>query len=235
MKARNKEKLKIAIYSIVLLAYLLGFVAIFNYKQILGIGSYKGNESFTTPYSAGNGGVKLEIYALHIGYNDHYYGIKLDAFSNPDSHLVGISYLDYRIATSITKEVQAINYSTPVRSYSLGYSPREQTRLYQYDNLTCKGFVGIMFRVNDIDEIHRIQIEIGIIIKMDGEAINYELGNLSTWVNVIYLSCTAIPVILLHRSIKSFRFMKWYTEEMRDRDKEFSQKMREKKEMQANS
>ncbi|MHA2287722.1 MAG: hypothetical protein ACXABG_02935 [Promethearchaeota archaeon] len=226
---RSKEGIKIAIYSIVLVAYLIGFGAIFNIKQIMGIGYYQGSKDFTTPYSAGTGGVTVEIYALHLGYNDHNYGIKITAFSNPDSHLVGISYLDYRIATTVTKQVQEINYSAPVSTYSIGYSPPMRTTLFQNNNLTCKGFAGVIFRVNDIDEIHRIRLDFGIIIKLDGEQINYELGNLLTWINVIYLSFTAIPIIFLHRSVKNFRFLKWYSEEMRERDKDFVQKMREKK------
>ena len=53
---------------------------------------------------------------------------------------------------------------------------------------------------------------------MDGAAINYEFGNTSTWVNVIYLSCTVIPLTLLYRSIKKLKFMKWYSDDIRDRD-----------------
>ncbi len=234
MKARNKEKLKILLYSIILVVYILGFVLIFNYKTIFGIGYYHNDKNFTTTYSGGTGGVDLEIYALHIGALDHYYGIEITAFSSTDSHLEGISYLDYRITTSVTKKLLATNYSSPITTYSIGYFPRLTTKLKQNDNLTCKGFADIVFKVNDINEMHRISFEISIIITMDGEAINYEFGNLSTWINVIYLSCTAIPLALLLRSVKSLRFLKWYSDDIRERDELFHSKLLNKEESLSN-
>jgi hypothetical protein len=235
MKARNKERLKIAIYSVILVLYLIGFAIIFNYKQVFGIGYYLNNKNFTTSYSGGNGGINVEIYALHIGATDHYYGMKINSFSNPDSNLEGITYLDFRIETSVPKKVETINYSTPITTYSIGYLPRLQTKLYQYDNLTCRGFADVIFKVNGIDEIHRISFEVSTIIKLDGEAINYELGNLSTWINVIYLSCTAIPLTFLFRSIRSYKFSKWYSDDMRERDEEFLREMRRQEEIQTSN
>jgi len=221
MIARNKEKLKIFVYSIILVVYILGIVLIFNYKTIFGIGYYINDKNFTTSYSGGTAGVDLEIYALHIGALDHYYGIEMTAFSSTDSHLEGITYLDYRITTSVTKKLLTTNYSSPITTYSVGYFPRLQTKLKQGDNLTCRGVPDIRFKVNDVNEMHRISFEISIIITMDGEAINYDYGNLSTWINVIYLSCTAIPLTFLFRSIKSFKFLKWYSDDVRERDEHF--------------
>ena len=216
------------------MVYILGFVLIFNYKTIFGIGYYHNDKNFTTTYSEGTGGVDLEIYALHIGALDHYYGIEITAFSSTDSHLEGISYLDYRITTSVTKKLLATNYSSPITTYSIGYFPRLTTKLKQNDNLTCKGFADIVFKVNDINEMHRISFEISIIITMDGEAINYDYGNLSTWINVIYLSCTAIPLALLLRSVKSLRFLKWYSDDIRERDELFHSKLLNKEESLSN-
>jgi len=230
MKARNKERIKIVIYAIILVVYLWSFVLVFNYKQVFGIGYYRDEKTFSTAYSGGTGGINLEIYATHISATDHNYGIKITAFSSPDSDLEGISYLDYRLATSNPKWILSENYSVPITTYSYGYDPPKLTRLLQHDNLTCKGFADIIFKVNDINEMHRVSFEIGIIIKMSGEAINYDLENLSTWVNVIYLSCTAIPLTFLIRSIRSFRFLKWYTEEMRESDKIFRREIRPKEE-----
>jgi len=234
MKARNKERIKIVIYAVILVAYIWGFVVVFNYKQIFGIGYYRDEKTFSTTHSGGTGGVNLEIYATHIGATDHQYGIKITAFSNPDSDLEGISYLDYRIATSNPKWILTENYSVPITTYSYGYDPPKVAQFLQYDNLTCKGFADIIFKVNDIDEMHRISFEIGIIIKMDGEAINYELENALTWVNVIYLSCTAIPLTFLFRSIRSYRFLKWYTEEMREADEIFRRELSRKEESVSN-
>lgn len=235
MKALNKERLKIAIYSIILVLYLTGFVIIFNYKQVFGIGYYLNNKQFTTTYSGGNGGLNVEIYARHIGGNYHNYGIKINAFSNPDSHLVGITYLDYRIETSSPKRVEIINFSKPITTYSIGYLPRLQTLLYQYNNLTSRGFADIIFKVNDINEIHRISFVISIIIKLDGEAINYDLENLSILINVIYLSCTAIPLSFLFRSIRSYKFLRWYSDDMRERDEEFLREISRKEKIQTNN
>ena len=234
MKTRNKEKLKILVYSIILAVYIFGFVLIFNYKTIFGIGYYHNDEKFTTTYSGGTGGVDIEIYALHIGALDHNYGIELTAFSSTDSHLEGITYLDYRITTFVIKKLLATNYSIPITTYSIGYNPRIQTKLRQNDNLTCKGFADIRFKVNDINEMHRISFEISIIITMDGEAINYELGNLSTWINVIYLSCTAIPLAFLLRSVKTLKFLKWYSDDIRERDELFHEKLMNKEESLSN-
>lgn len=234
MKACNKEKLKILVYSIILVVYILGFVIIFNYKTVFGIGYYLNDKNFTTTYSDGTGGVDVEIYALHIGALDHYYGIEITAFSSTDSHLEGITYLDYRIRTSVTKKLLTINYSSPITTYSIGYFPRLQTKLKQNDNLSCKGTVDIEFKVNDINEIRRISFEINVIIIMDGEAINYDYGNLSTWINVIYLSCTAIPLAFLFRSVKSLRFLKWYSDDIKERDELFHAKLTNKEESLSN-
>jgi len=221
MKARNKDRLKIVGYASILVLYLLGFLFIFNFKTILGIGYYYNEKNFTTTYSEGSGGLNLKIYAQHISYNNHKYGIEITAFSTPDSHLVGITYLDYRLATDTTpKRILATNYSIPVPSYSFGYTPPIRTRLFQNDNLTCKGFADVIFKVNDVDETYRISFDIGVIIKLDGELLNYN-SNALTWINVIYLSCTAIPLTLFYRSIKTLKFKKWYSDEIRERDEKF--------------
>jgi len=222
MKANIKLKLKITIYAIILVLYIFCFGLVFNYKQILGIGYYHNEKNFTTTYTWGSGGLNIKIYALHVGYDDHNYGIELTAFSNPDSHLVGITYLDYRLGTNtVLKKVLTTNYSIPITTYSIGYTPPIRTRLYQNNNLTCKGFAVIIFNVNDINEVHTISFDIGIIIKFDGGVLSYELGNASIWFDVIYLTCTIIPLTLLYRSIKKFKFLKWYSEEIRERDELF--------------
>jgi len=69
---------------------------------------------------------------------------------------------------------------------------------------------------------------------MDGEAINYVYGNLSTWINVIYLGCTAIPIAFLLRSVRSLRFLKWYSDDIKERDELFHAKLMNKEESQSN-
>ncbi len=230
MKARNKVKLKIPIYAALLMLYILGFVLLFNYKTILGIGYYHNEKNFTTTYNGGSGGLNFKIFAQHVQYDDHRYGIEITAFSTPNSDLIGITYLDYRLdANTVAKRILASNYSIPVPSYSIGYGTPLRTRLFQNNNLTCKGFADVIFKVNDVEEIHRINFEIGIIIKLDGEVLAYD-ANALTWVYVIYLSCTIIPLTLLYRSYKKLRFMKWYSEDMRERDDIFRRKITEKKE-----
>jgi len=221
MKALNKMKLKIAIYAIIIILYLFGFGLVLNYKQILGIGYYHNEKDFTTSYNGGYVGLNVKIYALHIGYYDYNYGIEITAFSTPDSYLMGITYLDYRIRTSVTKQILTTNYSIPIITYSIGYTPPLRTRLHQNDNLTCKGFADIIFKINDIPETYRIWFDIGIIIKIDGSALNYELENASIWINVIYLTGTVIPLSLIYKNIKKLEFRKWYSEEIRERDELF--------------
>ena len=210
----------------VLCFYYHLFLSLYNQQTYhFGIGYYTNDKNFTTTYSGGTAGVDLEIYPLHIGALDHYYGIEMTAFSSTDSHLEGITYLDYRITTSVTKKLLTTNYSSPITTYSVVYFPRLQTKLKQGDNLTCRGVADIRFKVNYINEMDRISFEISIIITMNGEGINYEYGNLSTWINVIYLSCTAIPLAFLVRSIKSLRFLKWYSDDIRERDELFHAKL----------
>lgn len=222
MNAKKKIKLKITIYAIILVLYIVGFVLVFNYKQILGIGYYHNEKNFTTAYTGGNCGLNIKIYASHVGYDNHNYGIELTAFSNPDSHLVGITYLDYRLGTNtVLKKVLTTNYSIPITRYSYGYAPRARTYLLQNDNLTCKGTADIILNVNGIDETHRISFEIGIIIKFSGGVLSYDLTNLSIWMNVIYLSCTIIPLTFLYKNIKKLKFLNWYSEEIRERDELF--------------
>ena len=234
MKARNKVKLKIVIYTGILVLYLLGFAVIFNYKTVFGIGYYTNEKNFTTTYSGGSGGLNLKIFARHVSYNDHKYGVEITAFSTPDSDSVGITYLDYRIATeTVPKRILSSNYSIPVPTYSIGYGTTVRTRLFQRDNLTCKGYADVIFKVNDVEETHRIYFEIWVIIALDGEAINYN-GNASTWINVIYGSCTLIPLAFIYKSFKSLRFMRWYSEDMRERDNLFREKLRRKEESPTN-
>ncbi len=234
MKVRNKVKLKIAIYAAILVLYVVGFVLIFNYKTILGIGYYHNEKNFTITYNGGSGGLNLKIYAQHIQYDDHRYGLEITAFSTPDSDLIGITYLDYRLATqSVAKRIVALNYSIPVSTYSIGYGTPLRTRLFQNNNLSCKGIADVIIKVNDVEEIHRISFDIGIIIKLDGEALAYD-ANALTWVYVIYLGCTMIPITLLYRSYKKLRFMKWYSEDLRERDDIFRRKITEKEESATN-
>lgn len=227
MKARNKERIKTEIYLIILVLYILGFVLVFNYRQLLGIGYYHNEKNFTTTFSEGTGGINLKIHALHITYNEHDYDMEITTFSTPDSYLEGITYLDYIISTSVIKKVLTMNYSIPIISYSIGITPKLQTNLYQNDNLTCKGFADMIFKVDDINEIKRISFDIGIIITFDGTALNYEWGIASIWVNVIYLSCATIPLTFLYRSIKKQKFLKWYSEDLRKRDELFNKKLGE--------
>lgn len=221
MKALNKMRLKIAIYAIIIILYIFGFGLLLYYKQILGIGYYHNEKDFTTSYNGGYGGLNVKIYALNIEHYDYNYGIEITAFSTPDSYLMGITNLDYKIRTSVTKQILTTNYSIPIITYSIGYTPPLRTRLYQNDNLTCKGFVDIIFKINDIPETHRISFDIGIIIKIDGEALNYELENASTWIYVTYLTGTVIPLTLLYKNIKKLKFRKWYSEEIKERDEFF--------------
>ncbi len=222
MKALNKMRLKIAIYAIIIILYIFGFGLIFNFRQIIGIGYYDNEKDFTTSYNGGYGGLNVKIYAHNIQNYDYNYGIEITAFSTPDSYLMGITNLDYRIrTTSVTKQMLTFNYSIPIITYSIGYTPPLRTRLYQYDNLTCKGFVDIIFKINDTPETHRISFDIGLIIEIDGGALNYGLENASTWIYVIYLTATVIPLTLLYKNIKKLKFRKWYTEEIKERDELF--------------
>ena len=234
MKARNKVKLKIAIYTGILVLYLLGFAAIFNYKTIFGIGYYPAEKNYSTTYSGGSGGLNIKMFARQISYDDHKYGLEITAFPATDSDSVGITYLDFRLATdTVTKKHLSTNYSIPVPTYSIGYETTARTRLFQRDNLTCIGFADVIFIVNDVEEIHRVYFDIGIVIQLDGEAIEYDKIAL-TWINVIYISCTAIPLVFLYRSYKNLRFMKWYSEEIRERDELFRDKLRKQEERATN-
>lgn len=218
MKAKTKKLTLIIIYAIILIAYLVGFGIVFNLKNILGIGYYNEQKSFSVILNGASCGLNVEIYASHQGYHDHDYGYRLTAFSSGDVELEGIDYLYYRVEAHGTLfEFLDMNYTTPIISHSLD----DQTRLYQNDNLTINGFADIIFTVNNVNETHRIPIELGVYIELDGEDINYEWGNISTWLNVIYLSFTVVPIMLLYRNMKKMKFITWYKEEFKLRDKKF--------------
>lgn len=196
----------------------MGFAIILNLKSVLGIGRYDIKRDFTIDLDGNNAGLTVEIDVKHFSESYHDYALTITAFSTGDIYVEGISYLFYKLFTSSsTKQLVDMNYSTPINPYSIS----QRTRLYQNDNLTCEGFTDVIFNVNSVNEIHRIYINLGLIIELDGELINYEWGNIATWINVIYLTLTVIPLTLFLRSVKRLKFERWYTEEMKERDEKF--------------
>jgi hypothetical protein len=218
LKSKNKRKLKIFISAFILVAYLLGFALILNLKSILRIGYYEGSKDFKISINSGSGDLKVDLYASHDYQYNFDYGYTITTLSNGDVGVVGISYANYLLAaTSAVKQVVATNYTNPVRSISFD----RRTPLYENDNLTIKGYIDVIFSINGIEETHRFSIEYGIIIESNGPLIDYEWGNLSTWIKVIYLTLTVIPITFLYRNIKKYRFEKWYNEELKKKDKNF--------------
>jgi hypothetical protein len=129
-----------------------------------------------------------------------------------------MSYAYYRVRTGgILRQTIETNYTSPLKSITFN----GRTSIGKDQNYTIQGFADVIFVVNSVNETHRISIDIGIIIDLDGEIINYEWGNISTWLNVIYLTLTIIPLTLLYRNIKALRFEKWYNEEIQERDQKF--------------
>lgn len=226
MKAINKRIFLIFLYTSLLVSYLLGFLVVFNLKDVIGIGHYYGQEDFTINLDGTTCGLNVEMYAYHHSSYEHYYGYTLTPFSNGEVELEGITYLSYRVATATAlKQILDTNYSVPI----LFHSVDDFTRLYQNDNLTIHGYANITFKINDVFETHKISIDYGIIIELDGDVLNYEWGNISTWLNVIYLSFTVIPIMLLYRSIKYIKFDTWYNKELEIRDTEFFNRLGKKK------
>lgn len=226
MKARKKRILKVIIYSILLVSYGLGFIVIFNLKAVLGIGYYYEDKNYTVNMDNGSYGINLEIWARHRSQNEHNFGYSITAFSAGEVDLVGIVNLFYQVMTSSTlKRYGDLNFSTP----RLSYSGDGVTLLYRGDNFTLSGYADIAINVNSINEMHRITFVIGTLITLDGEDINYEWGNISTWLNVIYLAFTIIPLTLLYRSIKKIRFSMWYSEDLKSRDDVFFNILSKKK------
>ena len=226
MKARKKRILKVVLYSIILISYALGFLVIFNIKGVLGIGYYSEERNYTINVDEGSYGIHVDIWARHRSQYEHNFGYSISAFSAGDIELVGITNLFYQVMTSFaTKRFGDLNFSTPRGSYSYDGI----TLLYYGDNLTFSGYADITIKVNNLNEMHRIAFDIGIFIALDGVVLNYEWGNLSTWLNVIYLSFTFIPATLLYRSIKKIRFDRWYSEEIKVRDNVFFENLTKKK------
>ena len=223
MKAQNKQILKVVLYSILLLSYALGFIVVFNLKDVLGIGHYQKEKNFTVDINGSSCGLNVELWARHQNEYEHYYGYTLTAFSHGDVGLIGISYLSYTLGTSSSlKQLRDESLDPPIKSYSFPSTNQLMvTKLYQNNNLTIKGYVDIIFIVNGINETHSIPINIGIFITLDGDALNYEWGNISTWLNTIYLACTIIPATFLYRTVKKIRFNKWYNDDLQTRDDHF--------------
>ena len=191
---------------------------VFNIKNVLGIGHYYGEKQYSIDVDGASCGLNIEMYAIHYSYYEHDYGYTLTAFSTGEVELEGIEYLYYNVRSpSSIKRYLDTSYSPPILSHFLN----ARTRLYQSDNLTMQGYANITFKINDVFETRTISFDLGIIIELDGEAINYEFGNISTWLNVLYLSFTVVPMMLLYRSIRRLKFDTWYNEEFEVRDKEF--------------
>jgi len=228
LKAQNKNIVKVVIFSILLVSYLLGFIMIFNIRDVLGIGHYQGEKNFTVDINGSSCGLHVELWARHRSQLEHYYGYSLTEFSNGDVNSVGISNVSFTVKTGTSvKQVIDQNLEPPRKSYSS--NPNTITRLHQNDNLTIKGYADIILLVNNNNVTYRIPINLGIIITLDGNAINYEWGNITTWLETIYLSLSVIPALLLYRIIKEIRFNKWYNEKIKSDDKEFLKKLKEKK------
>lgn len=218
LKANHKRLLKIFLFVIIVVGYILGFAIIFNLKSVLGIGNYDDSKSITIPINDGSGGIYVELYAHHRSQLYHDYGYTLTAVCSGDVNVIGMSYLDYRIKTGGTgRQSVDINLTTPIRTISWdGYASIRANQ-----NFTIQGFADVIFLVNSENVTQRIPIDFGIIIELDGEQINYEWGNISTWLNVIYLSFTVLPATLLYRNIKAYKFEKWYSDELKERDQNF--------------
>ena len=218
LNAKHKRLLKIILFTGIVIGYVLGFGIIFNLKNVLGIGSYDGTKSFTTSVDGSTGGLNIELYAQHDSQLYHFYGYTITTFSDSDIEVVGISYAYYMIRTGgILRQSIDENFTTPLKSYS--WDGRATIR--ENNNFTIQGYADVIFLVDTVDQIKRVAIDFGIIIELDGEEINYEWGNISTWLNVIYLTLTVIPLTLLYRNIKAYKFEKWYNEELEERDERF--------------
>jgi len=198
--------------------YILGFIAIFNMKHILAVGHYQGTYTTSVSVGEGTGGITVDMYAYHQREYTHHIGYTITTFSKGDIDLIGISKVDYRLDASVIL-IQSMDeiYTDPINTISYqGYR-----NLVPNLNLTIEGSLDLIFNVNGIYEPHTLHIELGLFIYLDGMAIHYEWGNISTWLNVIYLSFTVIPLAFLYRNIKMYKFEKWYSQELRERDENF--------------
>lgn len=226
LKVKNKKILSAVIYAIILISYFIGFSVVFNIKNVLGIGHYYGQQDFYIDVNGTPCGLNIEMYAVHRTLYEHDYGYTLTAFSTGDVELEGIEYLYYTVRSpSSIKQILDTTYSPPIGSHSVN----ARTRLYQLDNLTIQGHANITFNINDAFETYEMTFDMGIIIELDGEILNYEFGNISTWLNVIYLAFTAVPLMLFYRSVKALKFETWYNEELEVRDSKFFEILGRKK------
>ncbi|TFG23843.1 MAG: hypothetical protein EU533_02750 [Promethearchaeota archaeon] len=226
MKAKNKKIFTAAIYAIILIAYFIGFSVVFNIKNVLGIGHYYGEKDFSINMDGASCGLNIEMYAIHRSLYEHDFGYMITTFSNGDVELEGIEYLFYTVRSpSSIKRFLDTSYNPPIHTHSVN----ARTRLYQSDNLTIQGHANVTFKINDVFETRTISFDLGIIIELDGEVINYEFGNISTWLNVLYISFTVVPMMLFYRSIRRLKFDTWYNDEFEVRDKKFFEILSRKK------
>lgn len=197
---------------------MLGFAVIFNLKTVLGIGSYEGNKNFYVSIDGTSGGVNVDLYAIHRSQLYHDFGYTITAYANGEIKLVGISDANYYVRTGGSlHEFMDTNFTSPMGIITF----KDIASIRAGQNYTIKGYVDVIFTVNNLDEIHRIPIDIGIIIVLDGDSIQYNWMIISIWLDVFYLSFTTIPLFLLYRNIKAYRFEKWYNEELKEKDQKF--------------
>ena len=206
------------IFSIILISYIIGFVVIFNLREILGIGIYEGDKDFTTDINGNSCGLNVELHAYYRIGDEHYYGYTIKAFSTGDVGLVGISSLSYVVRTGFSlKQSVDSSYNPPIVTRVF----ESRTGLVKNDNLTIKGDANVIFTVNGYNETYTIPINLGIIIKYSGGVISYYYDNMMIWVETIYLFLTVIPATFLYRAVKRLKFEKWYVQEIKDRDDNF--------------
>lgn len=227
MKAKTKRILKITVCAVILLAYILGFGIIFNLKDVLGIGHYNLDKNILVNSGDIQGGLNVKIHAQHTREFYHYYYLSITPFSSGDTDLEGISYLYLRFETWAGLLLFLDNnYSTPLHSYFA----EGTSKFYVRSNLTCKGFSNVIFSKEGVNETAMISIDLGVIIKLDGQYLGYEWGNIALILNTIYLSFTVVPLTFLYRNIKRLKFEKWYSPELKERDDKFFQILSSSKE-----
>jgi hypothetical protein len=218
LKTKYKRILKITLFAFISVGYVLGFAVIFNLKSVLGIGSYEGNKNFYYSTDGSTGGVNVDLYATHRSNLYHDFGYIISAYANGEMELVGLTYANYYVRTGGSlHEFMDVNFTSPRRIITF----EDIASIRAGQNYTIKGYVDVIFTINNIDETHRIPIDIGIVIQLDGEQIQYNWMTISIWLDVFYLSFTVIPMLLLYRNIKAYRFEKWYNEELKEKDQKF--------------
>lgn len=221
----KKKRNKLIAVVILLASCILLIPILTNITEALGIGHYNTNNDFNISLSGGTGGLNVDFDLDLISDNRHTGTITCRTISSGSVQPIGIVYISY----NIYREVQILDhfhdsYSTPRISFQKTHINLQGER---NSELKCIGTANVKFLVGGIEQEETIDFDLSTIITVSSGDISYYWGIAQIWLLILDGIAIVVVVIILAKVIRSIQFDKWYTDEMKNEDEEFFEKVRE--------